>query len=78
MKPASCSLYAPEVDMHGMSLTPIKELSVKAGMMGNSEKYKPKESTYHFLTGRDPETEKRLVWPYGDPAKADLKHFRLV
>jgi catalase len=32
----------------------VKKLAPKAAMMGKSEKYAPKETAYHFLTGRDP------------------------
>jgi len=41
----------------------VKQLSKRAAMMGKSERYKPKESVHHFLTGR--EAEASLVCPYG-------------
>jgi len=41
----------------------VKTLSKRAAMMGKSEKYKPKESAHHFLTGR--EAGAPLVCPYG-------------
>ena len=47
----------------------VKKLAVRAAMIGKSEKYKPKESAHHFLTGRDPEGQKNLVCPYGDPKR---------
>ena len=36
-----------------VDLKEVEQLSKKAAMMGKSEKYKPKESALHFLTGRD-------------------------
>lgn len=46
-----------------VDLEEIKELSKRAAMLGKSEKYKPKESAHHFLTGR--EAGAPLVCPYG-------------
>ena len=52
-----------------VDIAEIQEMSKKAAMIGKSEKYKPKESAHHFLTGRDPQTEKGLVCPVGDPTR---------
>jgi len=41
----------------------VKKLSKDAAMMGKSEKYKPKESAMHFLTGREVPTS---VAPYAE------------
>jgi catalase len=48
-----------------VDITEVKELSKRAAMMGKSQKYKPKETAHHFLTGRDP--DKTFVVPNGDP-----------
>lgn len=45
----------------------VEKLSARAAMMGKSEKYRPKESAHHFLTGR--EAGAPLVCPYGDAAR---------
>lgn len=45
----------------------VKKLSSKAAMMGKSQKYKPKESAHHFMTGR--EAQAPLVVPHGDPTR---------
>lgn len=48
----------------------VEKLSKRAAMMGKSEKYKPKESAHHFLTGR--EAGPPLVCPYGGSAERQM------
>lgn len=48
----------------------VKQLSKRAAMMGKSEKYRPKESAHHFLTGR--EAQAPLVCPYGGSAERQM------
>lgn len=55
------------LDVKDVSVDEIKKLSVGAAMIGKSEKYKPKESAHHFLTGV--EATAPLVCPYGDPSR---------
>lgn len=50
-----------------VSFDEVKQLSGKAAMIGKSQKYKPKESAHHFLTGR--EAKAPLVVPQGNPAR---------
>ncbi|KAJ8612315.1 hypothetical protein MRB53_037525 [Persea americana] len=52
---------------NNVDLKEVEALSARAAMMGKSEKYRPKESAHHFLTGR--EVEAPLVCPYGDPER---------
>lgn len=47
-----------------VDLEEVKTLSKKAAMMGKSEKYMPKESAHHFMTGR--EAQAPLVCPSGN------------
>lgn len=55
------------LDDKNVSVEEVKELAKTACMMGKSEKYRPKESGHHFLTGR--EAGKPLVCPYGNPER---------
>jgi len=52
---------------NNVDLAEVQELSVKAKMMGKSEKYRPKESAHHFLTGREVDGQ-GVVCPYGTSA----------
>lgn len=53
------------LDDKNVDIAEVKELAKGAAMRGKSDKYKPKESAHHFLTGREAPVD-GTVCPTGD------------